>query len=186
MWGDVLPAINLDFGRDYTQFAKQAWNNGNVFQAALYELDAACEMVYDLQAAYVGALALDATINGANMIAGTIAALNSNSTVVLGKYSSGACGGYTKMAEEIDAKCFQIPNKLYNVIERVGLGTKINEKWLDGVINSGARILLNSDPTKITKNDPSAYGMEINHLREAGYGFVQIVEKGINCWEAIK
>ena len=52
---DVKPAFNLDFGRDYIQFAIDAWNNGQYFTAAIYELDAACEMVYDLYACYAAA-----------------------------------------------------------------------------------------------------------------------------------
>ena len=179
-------SLNLDFGRDYSEIAVQNFKNGHPVWGTIHILDSTCEMIYDTVAAYMGAVALDASITGIGMIGGTIAALNSNSTVVLGKYSSGACGGYTKMAEKLGAKSFQLPNKVYTVLEKVGLGSKINEKWLNGVINSGARILLNSDPTKVTPKDTSAYGMEINHLRNAGYEFIETVEKGIECWEATK
>ena len=48
------------------------------------------------------------------------------------------------------------------------------------------RILLNSDSAKVTPKDTSPYGMEINHLRNAGYEFIETVEKGIECWEATK
>ena len=42
------------------------------------------------------------------------------------------------MADTIGAKCFQLPSKLYNVLEKIKvvdliLGKIINEKWLDGV-----------------------------------------------------
>ena len=45
----------------------------------------------------------------------------------------GACGGYTKMADTIGEKCFQLPSKLYNVLEKIKvvdliLGKIINEK----------------------------------------------------------
>ncbi|EMB24171.1 hypothetical protein [Treponema denticola] len=64
------------------------------------------------------------------------------------------------------------------------LGKIINEKRLDGVIESGARILLNSDPTKATAN--SAYAMEVQKLAENGYEFVKTVVKEVECWEGIK
>ena len=55
-WSEAWSAVkNLDFGYDYTQMASQAWSAGNYFQAAIYELDASCEMVLDLGLAYFGA-----------------------------------------------------------------------------------------------------------------------------------
>ena len=186
---DVIPAINLDFGYDYTQYAAYAWNNGKYFQAALYELDATCEMAYDLFFAYEGAKVLSATIKAGVMLKTTLSALSSSSTVVLGKYAEGSCGGYTKMAEKIGASYFQLPSKLFNVLEKIKLGNSnlgnyFNEKWLDGVINSGARILLNYDPSQATEG--TAYYMEIQKLYEQGYDFIKTVEQGIECWEAIK
>ncbi len=186
VYPNIRNAFNLDFGRDYATMAVENFKNGHLFWGSIQMLDSACEIVYDLAAAYVGAVFVDASITGISMVGGTIAALNSNSTVVLGKYSSGSCGGYTKMAEKIGAKCFQLPDKLYNALEKFGLGSKINEKWLSGVVNSGSRILLNSDPAKITSTDSSPYGMEINYLRDAGYHFIETVEKGIECWEVAK
>ena len=186
---DVIPAINLDFGYDYTQYAANAWNDGKYFHAALYELDATCEMAYDLLFAYGGAKAVAATIKAGIMLKTTLSALSSSSTVVLGRYSEGSCGGYTKMADKIGASYFQLPSKLFNVLERIkvgnsNLGNFFNEKWLNGVINSGARILLNFDPSEATEG--TAYYNEIQKLYEQGYNFIKTVEKGVECWEAVK
>ena len=59
---DVKPALNMDFGYDYAQYAVQAWNNGQYFKATIYELDATCEIAYDLFACYVGAKFLGTVI----------------------------------------------------------------------------------------------------------------------------
>ena len=59
----------------------------------------------------------------------------------------------------------------------------INEKWLDGVMKSGARILLNLDPAKAEKG--TSYFMEIQKLNN-DYIFVPTIIDGIECWEAIK
>ena len=182
---DITPAINLDFGADYARSAADSWSKGNYLQAAVYELDAACEMVYDGLLAYGGAKAVDATIKGSAMLIGTAASLSQNSTVVLGKYTSGACGGYTKMADQIGGKCFQVPQGIFKLLEKVGLGEKFNSAWLKGVMDSGARILLNSNPN-IKPGDTSAYAMEIRTMQEAGYKFVATIEKGVKCWEAVK
>ena len=93
------------------------------------------------------------------------------------------------MADTIGAKCFQLPSKLYNVLEKIkvgdsNLGKIINEKWLDGVIKSGSRILLNSNPSDAKKN--TAYYMEVQKLLKAGYDFVKTTVKGVECWEASK
>ena len=105
------------------------------------------------------------------------------------RYSEGTCGGCTKMAEKIGGSYFQIPSKMFNVLEKIKIGNSnlgkiINEKWLDGVIELGARILLNSDPTKAPAN--SAYVMEVQKLAENGYEFVKAVVKEVECWETIK
>ena len=55
--------------------------------------------------------------------------------------------------------------------------------WLEKVMSSGSRILLNSNPFDSYKG---SYGMEIETLRSAEYGFVETVVKGIKCWEAVK
>jgi len=186
---DVLPAVNLDFGYDYTQYASQSWNNGKYLEATMYELDATCEIVYDAFLAYGGAKAVNAIIKAGSMLKNTLSALSSSSTVVLGRYSEGSCGGYTKMADKIGASYFQLPSKVFNVLEKIksgdsNLGKIINNKWLNGVIDSGARILLNSDPSKAPAG--SAYAMEVQKLAENGYKFEKVVEKGIECWEATK
>lgn len=54
------------------------------------------------------------------------------------RYSEGACGGCTKMAEKIGGSYFQIPSKMFNVLEKIKIGNSnlgkiINEKRLDGV-----------------------------------------------------
>ena len=185
---DIIPAINLDFGYDYTQLATQAWENGQYFQAALYELNATCEMLYDGLLAYQGGKTLDSVVKATSMLSGTLASLSSSSTVVLGRYEEGACGGYTKMADTIGAKYFQLPSKLYSVFEKIKIGDSnlakiINEKWLDGVIKSGARILLNSDPNNPPKG--TSYSMEIEKLSK-DFNFVKTIEQGIECWEAIR
>ncbi len=188
---DITPAINLDFGYDYTQLAAQAWENGEYLKASLYEIDATCEMLYDGLLAYGGAKTLDSVVKATLMLSGTLASLSPSSTVVLGKYNTGVCGGYTKMADTIGAKCFQLPSKLYNVLEKIkvgdsNLGKIINEKWLDGVIKSGVRILLNSNPNTISPDDTSAYALEISKLKEAGFNFVKTMVQGVECWEAIQ
>ena len=75
------------------------------------------------------------------------------------------------------------------IVEKIKIGNSnlgkiINEKWLDGVIESGARILLNSDPTKAPAN--STYAMEVQKLAENGYEFVKTIVKEVECWEGIK
>ena len=62
----------------------------------------------------------------------------------------------------------------------------MNEKWLDGVIKSGARILLNSNPNTISPDDTSAYALEISKLKEAGFNFVKTMVQGVKYWEAIQ
>ena len=136
-----------------------------------------------------GAKAVNAIIKAGSMLKNTLSALSSSSTVVLGRYSEGSCGGYTKMADKIGASYFQLPSKVFNVLEKIksgdsNLGKIINNKWLNGVIDSGARILLNSDPSKAPAG--SAYAMEVQKLAENGYKFEKVVEKGIECWEATK
>lgn len=54
------------------------------------------------------------------------------------RYSEGTCGGCTKMAEKIGGSYFQIPSKMFNVLEKIKIGNSnlgkiINEKRLDGV-----------------------------------------------------
>ena len=81
---DITPAINLDFGYDYTQLAAQAWENGEYLKASLYEIDATCEMLYDGFLAYEGAKTLDSVVKATSMLSGTLASLSPSSTVVLG------------------------------------------------------------------------------------------------------
>ena len=186
---DILPAVNLDFGYDYTQYAAKAWNDGHYFNAAIYELDATCELLYDGIFAYVGAQSISAVIKAGTMLKTTLSALSSSSTVVLGRYAEGSCGGYTKMADKIGATYFQLPSKLFNALEKIkigesNLGKIINERWLDGVINSGAKILLNYDPEKAPAG--SAYAMEVQKLAANGYEFSKTIVKGVECWEASK
>ena len=186
---DIMPAVNCDFGFDYTQYAANAWANKNYFTAVLYELDATCEMAYDLLACYGGTKALGAIIKASAMLKTTLSALSPSSTVVLGRYSEGTCGGYTKMADKLEASYFQLPDKIFKILEKVkvgesNLGKIINEKWLDGVVNSSARILLNFNPSDAKKG--TAYYMEVQKLTKEGYDFVKTTVKGIECWEAIK
>ena len=121
---DITPAINLDFGYDYTQLAAQAWENGEYLKASLYEIDATCELLYDGLLAYEGAKTLDSVVKATSMLSGTLASLSPSSTVVLGKYEGGACGGYTKMADTIGAKCFQLPSK-----RRLGRPRQPRQRW---------------------------------------------------------
>ena len=74
---------------------------------------------------------------------------------------------------------------MYKLLEKFGIGEKLNSAWLNGVMNSGARILLNSDPTAALETN-TAYGMEMRVLQDAGYKFIKTVEQGIECWEALK
>jgi len=55
--------FNLDFGFDYTQYAAQAWNNGNYGMFVMHEIAATCEMAFDLGVAYLGAQALGAFVS---------------------------------------------------------------------------------------------------------------------------
>ena len=186
---DLKAATNLDFGIDYYLYATDSWNNKNYFSWATCTISFYCEATYNTLFAYGGAKVLDAAVKAISMLGTTLAALSSSSTVVLGRYAEGSCGGYTKMAEKIGASYFQLPSTIYNVLEKVkigdsNLGKIINEKWLDGVINSGARILLNYDPSKAPIL--SAYRMEIQKLSDNGYDFIKTTVKGIECWEAIK
>ena len=186
---DVTPSINLDFGYDYTQYARNAWKSGNYLFAAIYELDATCEMVYDGILAYGGAKVLDTTIKAGVMLKTTLSALSSSSTVVLGRYAEGSCGGYTKMADKLGATYFQLPDKMFKLLDKIKMGSSnlgkiINEKWLDGVMKSGAKILLNFNPEEAPKG--SAYAMEMSKLKDNGYEFVKTCVEGIECWEAIK
>ena len=45
-------ALNLDFGRDYSAMAVQNFKNGHPVLGTIQMLDSACEIVYDLAAAY--------------------------------------------------------------------------------------------------------------------------------------
>ena len=45
-------AFNLDFGRDYSNMAVQNFKNGHPILGTIQMLDSACEIVYDLAAAY--------------------------------------------------------------------------------------------------------------------------------------
>ncbi len=181
--------FNFDFGLDWTQYAAQAWDNGDYLNFAVCEINATLEMGMDLIACYGGAKAVSATIKAGIMLKTTLSALSSSETVVLGRYAEGSCGGYTKMADKIGASYFQLPSKIFNILEKVkigdsNLGKIINEKWLDGVINSGARILLNYNPEKAPAG--SAYAMEVQKLAEKGFEFIKTTVKGIECWEAVK
>lgn len=46
------------------------------------------------------------------------------------RYSEGTCGGCTKMAEKIGGSYFQIPSKMFNVLEKIKLEILILEKLL--------------------------------------------------------
>lgn len=176
-------SLNCDFGRDYCNYATQAWNNKHYLAACIYELDATSECMLDLGLAYGGAKAVGALVKAAPMLYGTLASLSSSSTVVLGKYDSGSCGGYTKMADKIGGKVFCLPDGLYKALNKLGVAEKVNSAWLNGVVKSGARILLNSDPMKAMDTE-TAYGMEMRALSET-HTFKPVIEKGIECWEAI-
>ena len=178
--------FNFDLGYDCSQYATYAWNNSNYLNAAVWELAGTLEMCFDLITCYAGAKAIGVLAKAIPMLYGTLASLSSSSTVVLGKYSGGAEGGYAKIANKIGAKCFQLPDKLYSLLQKFGLGEKINSAWLNGVIKSGARILLNSDPNQISSSDKSSYAMEIRELLKEGYHFVETVVNDVSCWEAIK
>lgn len=67
-------------------------------------------------------------------------------------------------------------------ISNSNLAQIINYYWLQGVINSGARILLNFNPNQAPIN--SAYAMEIQILSN-NFTFQEIEYFGIKCWEAI-
>ena len=182
---DLKDATNLDFGIDYYLYATDSWNNKNYLSWATCTISFYCEATYNTLFAYGGAKFLDTALKAISMLGTTLAALSSSSTVVLGKYNSGACGGYTKMADKIGAKYFQIPDLMYKVLDKINLGEKLNSAWLNGVMESGARILLNSDPYKALETN-TAYGMEIRALQDSGYKFISTIEQGIECWEAIK
>ena len=56
--------------------------------------------------------------------------------------------------------------------------------WLEKVMDSGSRILLNFSPWEEFKGN--SYNMEIQTLHKAGYDFVETIVNGIKCWEAVK
>ncbi len=186
---DFKAATNLDFGRDYLYSARNSLNNGNYFSWINLELSATCEIIYDGLFAYNGAKFVDILVKTGLMLNKTLSALSSSSTVVLGRYAEGSCGGYTKMADKLGVSYFQLPDKMFKVLEKINVGNSnlgkiINEKWLDGVMKSGARILLNSNPDNAPKG--SAYEMEMLKLKENGYKFLTTCVEGIECWEAVK
>ena len=190
---DVLSTLyhisNFDFGSDFSRFVELEWTNKNYLLAAGWELACALEMTLDVLLCYKGAQVIGALSEALPMLYGTIAALNPNSTVVLGRYSEGSCGGYTKMAEKLGANYFQLPDKMFKLLEKINIGNSnlgkiINEKWINGVINSNARILLNFDPENAPEG--SAYAMEVIKLKENEYKFVKTCVEGIECWEATK
>ena len=78
---------------------------------------------------------------------------------------------------------------MFKLLEKINIGNSnlgkiINEKWINGVINSNARILLNFDPENAPEG--SAYAMEVIKLKENEYKFVKTCVEGIECWEATK
>lgn len=56
--------FNLDFGRDFTQYAYQAFSNGNYVQSLAYEVDAAAEIAFDLFFAGIGASYVGGAVSG--------------------------------------------------------------------------------------------------------------------------
>jgi hypothetical protein len=179
-WATVGNAVNLDFGRDYMGLAQANFSEGEYGTAALMVADAIFEATYDMLGAYAGA-SLVGNIGVPTTGALASVGIGTDATVVLGKYNSGAFGGYVKMAENIGAAYFQLPSKLYAIFDKIGLAGKINTAWLQMVANSGTRILLNSDPTTAT----GAYGVEIQTLSKT-HEFVEVMIEGIKCWEAIQ
>ena len=97
---DINPAVNLDFGYDYIQYASYAWSNGKYFKAVIYELDATCEMAYDLFFAYECAAFLGCITNPAcNTILSNTEKINSNpgtSNIVVSEAASS-----TKLAQNM-------------------------------------------------------------------------------------
>ena len=123
----------------------------------------------------------------AKKIGNTIASsINADSTVVLGKYSGGAVGGYLKMADAlnksgISIKVFSLPALVYTAFEKLGIGRAVNMAWLGKVEDSGARILLNTDPNGELSG---AFAEEVLSLKNAGFKFVETIINGMKCWEA--
>ena len=124
-------------------------------------------------------------ISSISMLYGTLASLSPKSIVVLGKYSSGQCGGYIQMANKIGGKCFQIPQTMYKMLDKLGVAEKLNSAWLKGVMSSGARILFNTNPNSLSPQDTSPFAMEVQLMKDAGYEFIEVIEQGIQCWETV-
>ncbi|MBC6712428.1 RHS repeat-associated core domain-containing protein [Treponema sp. Marseille-Q3903] len=64
-------AFNLDFGRDYSNMAVQNFKNGHPILGTIQMLDSACEIVYDLAAAYECAQGIGAAIEGVTALVST-------------------------------------------------------------------------------------------------------------------
>jgi RHS repeat-associated protein len=169
----LVNAINLDFGMDYIDLAKANISEGEYGTAAVMVTDAIFEAAYDYLGAFKGASAIGKAL--------AFVGIGTNAIIVLGKFKSGAFGGYVKMAKKINASYFQLPSKLYDILDKKGIAERINKAWLQIVSGSGARILLNTDPQFAT----GPYGKEIEVVSK-NYEFVEIIIEGVKCWEAIE
>jgi hypothetical protein len=123
-----------------------------------------------------------AATSGVDALLTSIAA--NTPTIVLGKYSEGTMGGYTKLADYLEAGRFSLPSRVYNILDKLKLAETINDVWLKANIALDAKIVLNSDPTSPLIS--GAFAREVGILENAGYTFVSSSISGVNCWEAIK
>jgi hypothetical protein len=127
-WATVGNAINLDFGRDYMNLARENFSEGEYGVATLMVVDAVSEAAYDLGAAYLGA-----------SVVGTLASTGAGILATSGDKIKSFFGGATK---EIGQKAAQLPQQMHHFatnknrtftpqMEKTAdkFGLKLNEAW---------------------------------------------------------
>ena len=83
------------------------------------------------------------------------------------RYSEGTCGGCTKMAEKIGGSYFQIPSKMFNVLEKIKIADEIL-KGRDDFAHYNAETIEAIEECERILKDPTVKGYNsIEELKEA-------------------